>query len=310
MATTGGDDRILVGLTEHYHRARRHLMFWASALLVWELIGVDLAALKTGSGDWADVARAVASPSLLPLVLNVFVLYAVLRLLIEWVQCPATSRALTAAKLDQGMALVVAGLSITISIGSRWLPGLARAVLQAMPEWPPRAALGLSERVTYALGGGVAGLLLFTLGRRLLRLVAIESTKRWSGLAVAVLYNQWQDTRTAIESRAAEAASRFTAAGIPPPADQAQSVRDQLAEINAQTVEAMRRIESMASDGNREEAESVFWSVYFKLLRLDTQWRRDGTTGLNTKQEAPTVQDSSAGVPPPNGGSGLDARGG
>jgi hypothetical protein len=49
-------------LSSEYHKAHKQLMLWATILLIWELIGVDLGKAKDAGGTIGPIVAALKSP--------------------------------------------------------------------------------------------------------------------------------------------------------------------------------------------------------------------------------------------------------
>jgi hypothetical protein len=48
-------------LSSEYHKAHKQLMLWATILLIWELIGVDLGKAKDAGGNIGPIVTALAA---------------------------------------------------------------------------------------------------------------------------------------------------------------------------------------------------------------------------------------------------------
>lgn len=94
-------------LSSEYHKARKQLILWAGILLVWELVGVDLAKAEASGGNVGAIVSAIKSPQAVPWVLIVLVAYFFFKMNIEWHQCSLPRRQLRVSKIDFYSAWVV-----------------------------------------------------------------------------------------------------------------------------------------------------------------------------------------------------------
>jgi hypothetical protein len=92
-------------------------MLWATILLVWELIGVDLSKAKDAGGNVGPIVTALKSPQAVPWVLLALVLYFLLKCSIEWAQCHLERRKIRFARADFISAWIVSLAAIVLYIG-------------------------------------------------------------------------------------------------------------------------------------------------------------------------------------------------
>lgn len=74
-------------LSSEYHKAHKQVMLWATILLVWELIGVDLGKAKDTGGNIGPIVTALKSPQAVPWALTGLVVYLLFKCSVEWGQC-------------------------------------------------------------------------------------------------------------------------------------------------------------------------------------------------------------------------------
>src|SRR2546430_5256129 len=87
-------------LSTEYHKAHKQLMLWATILLIWELIGVDLNKAKDAGGIIGPIVTALKSPQAVPWVLLAIVVYFLIKCSIEWAQCNIDWRKMRFARVD------------------------------------------------------------------------------------------------------------------------------------------------------------------------------------------------------------------
>lgn len=87
-------------LSSEYHKAHKQLMLWATILLIWELIGVDLGKAKDAGGNIGPIVTALKSPQAVPWALLGLVGYFLFKCSIEWGQCHPDRKAVRYAKID------------------------------------------------------------------------------------------------------------------------------------------------------------------------------------------------------------------
>ena len=103
-------------LTQEFHRARKQLMIWSGILFAWELIGIDLLAIKESKTDYSVVFKAIKSPQAIPYVLIVLVCYFAYRLYVEWYQAHPERRAKKISKIDITVSYSLATISLLLYI--------------------------------------------------------------------------------------------------------------------------------------------------------------------------------------------------
>jgi hypothetical protein len=120
-------------LPESYQKANRNYVAMSALLASWELIGIQLETKER----WGIVLK---SPSAVPLVLLVLVLYYAYKLKIEWLQCSPERRQNPAARLDYHVAhtIGIAAISILlvqlgirnqiVNVISQHFPGILRLI--------------------------------------------------------------------------------------------------------------------------------------------------------------------------------------
>jgi hypothetical protein len=101
-------------LSSEYHKAHKQAMLWASVLLIWQLVGIDLSKIESAEGYVGPIVRSIESPQAVPWILLSLVGYFVFKLHIEWRQCDDTRRELPQSKLDycSAWAMSVAALAL------------------------------------------------------------------------------------------------------------------------------------------------------------------------------------------------------
>lgn len=89
-------------------------MLWATILLIWELIGVDLSKAKDVGGTVGAIITLLKSPQAVPWVLLGFVGYFLFKCYVEWAQCQADRRRVPYARIDFLSALLVSVTAIAL----------------------------------------------------------------------------------------------------------------------------------------------------------------------------------------------------
>lgn len=95
-------------LTDAYRKAHKSYVLASGLLAAWELIGISL---KTGE-KWGIELK---SPTAVPLILFVLVIYSGYKMTIEWMQCNPDRQKHPAAKWDYRIAHGIAFSAIAIS---------------------------------------------------------------------------------------------------------------------------------------------------------------------------------------------------
>ena len=101
-------------LTQEFHKARKQLMLWSGILFAWELIGIDLLAIKEAKTDYSVVFKALKSPQAVPYVLVALVCYFSYRLYIEWYQAHPDRRAKKISRIDITVSYSLATISLLL----------------------------------------------------------------------------------------------------------------------------------------------------------------------------------------------------
>ena len=104
-------------LSSEYHKAHKQLMLWATILLIWELIGVDLSKAKDAGGNIGPIVTALKSPQAVPWALTGLVVYFLFKCSVEWAQCHPDRRKIRFARIDFISAWVVAVAAIALYTG-------------------------------------------------------------------------------------------------------------------------------------------------------------------------------------------------
>lgn len=122
-------------LSPEYHKAHKQLMLWATILLIWELIGVDLSKAKDAGGNIGPIVTALKSPQAVPWALLGLVIYFLFKCSIEWGQCHLDRRRLRFARIDFISAWVVSLIAITLYLGQAISRVQFADVLQTSNTW-------------------------------------------------------------------------------------------------------------------------------------------------------------------------------
>jgi hypothetical protein len=103
-------------LSSEYHKAHKQLMLWATILLIWELIGVDLSKAKDAGGNIGPIVTALKSPQAVPWALTGMIIYFLFKCSVEWAQCPIDRRKIRFARIDFFSAWLVAVAAIALYV--------------------------------------------------------------------------------------------------------------------------------------------------------------------------------------------------
>lgn len=134
-------------LSTEYHKAHKQLMLWATILLIWELIGVDLSKAKDAGGNIGPIVTALKSPQAVPWALTGLVIYFLFKCSVEWAQCHPDRRKIRFARIDFSSAWIVSMGAIALYVGQ----AISRVQLA---DAVTRERKGIS--VTAGLCGGLA----------------------------------------------------------------------------------------------------------------------------------------------------------
>jgi hypothetical protein len=104
-------------LSPEYHKAHKQLMLWATIMLIWELIGVDLSKAKDAGGNIGPIVTALKSPQAVPWALTGLVIYFMFKCSVEWAQCHVERRKVRFARIDFISAWIVSTAAITLYVG-------------------------------------------------------------------------------------------------------------------------------------------------------------------------------------------------
>jgi hypothetical protein len=104
-------------LSAEYHKAHKQLMLWSAILLIWELVGVDLAKAESAGGNIGAIVTAIKSPQAIPWVLLILVAYFLFKVTMEWYQCNEERRRMLVARVDFVSAWLVALLAYGVYAG-------------------------------------------------------------------------------------------------------------------------------------------------------------------------------------------------
>lgn len=150
-------------LSTEYHKAHKQLMLWATILLIWELIGVDLSKAKDAGGNIGPIVTALKSPQAVPWALTGLVIYFLFKCSIEWAQCEAARRKVRVARIDFVSAWVVAVAAVTLYIGQ----AISRVQFADLIAEPIKGkSLSLGFLTGLMLGAGIAVVLKESLSRK------------------------------------------------------------------------------------------------------------------------------------------------
>lgn len=138
-------------LSGEYHKARKQLILWAGVLLIWELVGVDLAKAEATGGNVGAILSAIKSPQAIPWVLAVIVAYFLFKVTVEWYQCNSGRRSLPVARVDFLSAWIISLAAYALYFGQK----ISRAQLADFLQRDPNLVLSV-------IGGLVAGAFLTT----------------------------------------------------------------------------------------------------------------------------------------------------
>ena len=106
-------------LSNEYHKARKQLMLWAAILLIWELVGVDLAKAEAMGGNVGAIITAIKSPQAVPWALLILVGYFLFKMTIEWHQCVVPRRQLLVSRIDFLSGWIVSLVAYALYIWQR-----------------------------------------------------------------------------------------------------------------------------------------------------------------------------------------------
>jgi hypothetical protein len=118
-------------------------MLWATILLVWELIGVDLSKAKDAGGNIGPIVTALKSPQAVPWALTGLVVYFLFKCSIEWAQCHLDRRKLAFARADLVSAWIVSLAAITLYMGQALSRAQFADFLQKNRIWALSFGVGL-----------------------------------------------------------------------------------------------------------------------------------------------------------------------
>ena len=141
-----------LGLSEHYHRARRQLMLWSGILFAWELVGINLDEMAKSTGQVGPIVKALKSPQAVPWVFTVMVIYFTGRSLLEWYQCTPDRRARKASRIDLGSAMGIACLAIGL-YATQTILALQLANRISSDDWRRFDGIPLTLGVSFATIG-------------------------------------------------------------------------------------------------------------------------------------------------------------
>lgn len=143
-------------LSSEYHKAHKQVMLWATILLIWELIGVDLSKAKDAGGNIGPIITALKSPQAVPWALTGLIVYFLFKCSVEWAQSDPTRRKMRFARIDFISAWVVSIGAIALYVGQA-VGRVQFADLLGSPHTGKSLLLGLIVGFTFT--GGLSVLL-------------------------------------------------------------------------------------------------------------------------------------------------------
>jgi hypothetical protein len=91
-------------------------MLWAGLLVLWDILDIDLSAVRTNEGSIGPIITVIKNPKAIPSVLATFVGYFLYKLVLEWAQCNSDRRGRHASILDFGTTCFVAAGAIVLYV--------------------------------------------------------------------------------------------------------------------------------------------------------------------------------------------------
>jgi len=86
-------------------------MLWSGILLLWDILGIDLALARSTEGSIGPIITAIKNPAAMPWVLLSLIIYFIFKLIIEWGQCSEYRRANRVSVLDFSAAFAAAAVA-------------------------------------------------------------------------------------------------------------------------------------------------------------------------------------------------------